>query len=218
MAKSNLIARRRFLIALGFSGLGAAIGATLLWQGREGITHQMLRPAYDRFLAPNYEPLHGELPNDAWPALHALAESIYPPADEAERDELKRVIARWTRDRTEADGMLALYVEGIAALSDLGRRSGHTAPFAELTATDRLKVLATLEAPEIEGPGGLVRVRAEAYRFRLRRERFLVYGLRDDLIDAIFSTRLGWHLVGNTSTWPGVPGEQTAVTHAPGSF
>ena len=45
MTKSNLIARRRFLIALGFSGLGATIGVTLLWQGREGITHQMLRPA-----------------------------------------------------------------------------------------------------------------------------------------------------------------------------
>ena len=208
--------RRTFLVALGLTGATAAGAAYYL---RDDVTSRLLRPAYERALAPeDFESETGELSDDALDDILALSESIYPPGDDDERSELREIVAQWVQARTTLDQEFDLYRRGSQVIGEITREAGYPEPFAALSPPDRLTALRILETPQPESENGEdtpARWRLMLHHFRLRDARHVMLHLRNDLITGIFSSRLGWSLVGNSSTWPGVPGDLHAATTPP---
>ncbi|MCP1675786.1 hypothetical protein J2T57_002941 [Natronocella acetinitrilica] len=206
--------RRRILLGLGVTAVAMTAGGQALLSRRNVLIERYARPAYDQYLGFAPEQRSGPLAGEAVSEVQALAEVIYPPAGAEEQQELQRVVSQWMRARTELDGQLPLYQQGARLLTGMARQSANSDTFAALDQSTRIALLASLEPPETDSPNSL---RSHWFRFRRRESRFYIYGLRDELIDAIFTSRLGWQIVGNTHTWPGAPGDPAAVALPPGA-
>lgn len=209
MARSMSTSRRAFLMLTGLAGVGAVAGYLFVWPRRAGI--------YRRLFQPTITLVNGTLGNHETPYLHALVESLYPPRDPATRAELHRTVAHWVRVRTEEDGLLRLYQSALDAVRAATEEAGYQQPFHALPPEHRVAVLRSiLPGPEehLADRHFLHRLRSQLDAFRDRERRFVVEQIRNDLIKGIFSSPLGWSLVGYNN-WPGIAGEPTAYSRPP---
>ncbi len=206
--------RRMMLAALAAGAAGAVIGYQAVWPRREGMARRLLFPAYDRLYGVSVEHGTGVLPPEAMATVLALAELLYPPADPDQRQELHRIVRRWAAARTAEDGLLPLYVQASEQLDLRARETGDAASFPELPPDRQLALISRLGDPSRDRYHAM-RPAGAWQRFRQREARHLLFTLREDLIAAIFTSLLGWKLVGNTDTWPGMPGDPAAAALPP---
>jgi hypothetical protein len=179
-----------------------------------------------RFRPPLIGRRRGPLAEDQARSVFALAEVIYDAPDEEGRNLLHDSVREWIEARTIKDGFLDLYQNGTRALSELTRSLGYDRSFASLSLADRRQVC---ESPEWTrwhslhraGPRSQIARRIRLLlegllRHRKNRNAFYLHGLRQDLVQGIFSSPLGWTVVGYRS-WPFQPGSPHEYTEAPPS-
>jgi hypothetical protein len=208
--------RRGFIkiagLALLFLGILAAIGRAAVWPRRGTIFQALFRPPL--------EGQYGALTEEEFRQLEAFAEIIFPATGDPEPRELHAVVRRWVDDGARQYGLLALYRHGVRALASATHERGFDGPFHALPVGDRRAAAAALmdEEPDLppaaEPLSQLLHFLDRVLNAPEERRRHYARSLRADLTRGIFSSHLGWTLVGYDS-WPGVPSAHLWYTLPP---
>lgn len=219
--KAKRVSRRFFLkvaaalaVVIGFL---AVIGRVHVWPRRREIYRAVVRPSAKES--------YGNLTTEEFEYILALGTILYPVSNDDEEGEIREVIREWSVVRTGVDGALGKYREGIASLAWATREAGREEPFYALPPQERLEVLGLIDPPSDNRPRGSDASPAQQVRYpfgrlldyRTFRRRIFLSDLRDELISGIYSSHLGWALVGY-ETWPGVSGDPAGHSLPPPAF
>jgi hypothetical protein len=163
---------------------------------------------------------YGTLNAEQMRYIDTFSQFIYPPSDEKEKMQLSKVILKWTKERTEIDGYFEEYDEFINIIKVKTKRNNNK--FYDSSPPELTKLLDDLYCktniynfPISRNPKILFRF-IIYFMFNRKKcyHRFILETVRKDLIKGIFSSELGWTLVGYKS-WPGIGGEYTDYTEPP---
>ena len=175
------------------------------------------------FRSPEIGNTCGLLSQDELKYIIALSEVIYDTSTMLERKRLHTTVQNWTKDRTEKDGYLMVFQQGIKFIKYQTERSGFNELFYDLSIVERTEILDKPEymrldmykSPGFHNPFTVSKfVLRRIFNHKQDRNHFFFETLREDLIKGIFNSELGWTLVGYNS-WPGVSGEYLAYTKDP---
>jgi len=163
---------------------------------------------------------YGSLSDEEIRYFYSFSEVIYPVSDRNERRNLYKIIHQWIKKRTEEDGYFREYKKCISIIKDKNKKSNTN--FFDLPKIEIIELLDDLydESDRYEIPGN--RNLAIMFRFTVHfmihqkkyRKYFILETVRKDLIKGIFSSQLGWSLVGYDSM-PGVKGKYMDYTKPP---
>jgi hypothetical protein len=203
--------RRPFLKLLGGAAFVAAggVGGLVAWRQRRYLYRKYVRHVPDRAT--------GALTDDELRHVLALAEVVFPPADDRQNTLLQDIVARWATARTEQDGRLPVYRGGVEALQRAtGDDPNLEQSYCELSQAKRdsvvrhVMLLSENDPRGFDGRGSTLGNAALFWNRDYWRLRYLI----EDLALGIYSSALGWSVVGY-DTWPGVPSGPLGYTRPP---
>jgi len=208
------ISRRFFLKMIGVISaftVGAAVFTrSVLWPKRKEI--------YEEYVSVNTQEKFGSLSDYELEYLYAFSELLFPPSGEKQKNVLYGVVRRWVNDRTKLDGYLTHYKNGVTAINIISKSKGYGTPFSEMKFTDRFEIMNSISAKRPtsnDHPVEVVRYMLNSiFNRNIYRNIYYLNFLRKDLIKGIYSSQLGWQLVGY-DTWPGIAGDPLEYTTAP---
>lgn len=165
----------------------------------------------------------GLLSEDEMQYILAISDVIYFASNEAEAKQLHKIVREWTERSTKMFGKLEVYQQGIATLKMVSSNEGYNAPFYDLPALERQKVIDKvdclfsnmLDRPDFRNPFTILKfVLNSIINHRKKQQIYFLRMLKKDLVIGIFSSNLGWRVVGNHSK-PGVAGNYQDYTEPP---
>lgn len=190
-----------------------------------GYLKKIISIVYKRFFKkPETGKSFGSLTESQLRYIQSLSEAIYEPSDPTQREDLYKIVMNYIHSRTLKDGFWNAYKEGIEALKTLTKQSGYSHPFYELSMEERKKIILKINSVNLDIYQILqfrkdpliffnLFIKGIIYRKYYRGSFFLIF-IKKDLYHAIFTSHLGWSLVGYT-TWPGIEINPLAFTKMP---
>lgn len=155
--------------------------------------------------------------------ITAIAEVFYPVTTDHEKKELHETIYKWAEDRTQKDGYFEVYREGIATIEVISRHKGHEKSFYELPLKKRQQIIddkdylhpTIYDKPSVKRPFKVAQFMLNSVmNEKSNRQVFFLGKMRADIIKGIFSSPLGWNIVG-VHPPPGAARDPLAYTRPP---
>jgi hypothetical protein len=175
------------------------------------------------FRAPQIGNHFGSLSKSEMHYVTAIAEVFYPASTDLEKKELYKTVREWTANRTEKDGYFEVYREGIATIRMITKSHGHNTVFFDLPIKKREQIIDDedylcpniYDKPSVKKPFEVLRfVINGVINQSINRQSFFFSKMRHDLIRGIFSSPLGWEIVG-VHPPPGTARDPLAYTKPP---
>jgi hypothetical protein len=179
---------------------------------------------YNRyFRAPLIGNHYGSLSRSEIHYVTAIAEVFYPVSTDLEKKQLHETMYKWAEDRTEKDGYFKVYREGIATVEMITREKGYKKAFYELPLKEREQIIDDkrylhpniYDKPGIREPFKIANFMLNSIMNQKDNHRVFFFGkMRADIIKGVFSSSLGWEVVG-VHPPPGAARDPLAYTRPP---
>lgn len=164
---------------------------------------------------------YGTLSDEQMIYIKVFSEVIYPPSDKKEKTQLRKIIFKWTKERTEMDGYYKEYKEFVDIIKAENKITN--CKFDESSTDETFKLFNDLyqksdlyNVPKTHNPKKLFTFIIHFMIYRKKYYQNLILNIvRNDLIDGIFNSELAYSLVGYNLI-PGFKGKYSDYTEPHG--